>query len=56
MIRNIVPPLTYDKHKGQDGRIAVIGGCKEYTGAPYFAAMSAYRVVSSKVTGIDPKC
>ncbi|XP_071847249.1 ATP-dependent (S)-NAD(P)H-hydrate dehydratase-like [Apostichopus japonicus] len=44
MIRNIVPPLTYDKHKGQDGRIAVIGGCKEYTGAPYFAAMSAYRV------------
>lgn len=44
MIKSIVPPLTYEKHKGQDGRIAVIGGCKEYTGAPYFAAMSAYKI------------
>lgn len=43
-IKHIIPPLTYEKHKGQDGRISVIGGCKEYTGAPYFAAMSAYRV------------
>ena len=28
------------------GNIAVIGGCREYTGAPYFAAISALKVVS----------
>jgi hypothetical protein len=28
------------------GKIAVIGGCREYTGAPYFAAISALKVVS----------
>ncbi|VDM35874.1 unnamed protein product [Hydatigera taeniaeformis] len=28
-------------HKGQMGRIAVVGGSKEYTGAPYFAAITA---------------
>ena len=28
------------------GKIAVIGGCREYTGAPYFAATSALKVVS----------
>ena len=33
-----------DKYKGQAGKIAVIGGCREYTGAPYFAAISALKV------------
>lgn len=28
------------------GKIAIIGGCREYTGAPYFAAISALKVVS----------
>lgn len=28
------------------GKIAVIGGCREYTGAPYFAAISALKIVS----------
>ena len=32
------------RRKGQAGRVAVIGGCREYTGAPYFAAMAALRV------------
>lgn len=27
------------------GKIAVIGGCREYTGAPYFAAISALKIV-----------
>ncbi|KAI3681610.1 hypothetical protein L6452_36410 [Arctium lappa] len=26
------------------GRIAVIGGCREYTGAPYFSAISALKI------------
>ncbi|XP_024434599.2 ATP-dependent (S)-NAD(P)H-hydrate dehydratase isoform X5 [Desmodus rotundus] len=44
LVRNIIPPLTTKKHKGQDGRIGVVGGCQEYTGAPYFAAISALKV------------
>uniref|UniRef100_A0A4W4GK05 ATP-dependent (S)-NAD(P)H-hydrate dehydratase n=1 Tax=Electrophorus electricus TaxID=8005 RepID=A0A4W4GK05_ELEEL len=44
LVKNTIPPLTSKKHKGQDGRIGVIGGCQEYTGAPYFAAISALKV------------
>ncbi|XP_031194897.1 ATP-dependent (S)-NAD(P)H-hydrate dehydratase isoform X3 [Mastomys coucha] len=44
LVRNIVPALTSKKHKGQDGRIGIIGGCQEYTGAPYFAGISALKV------------
>ncbi|XP_073068458.1 ATP-dependent (S)-NAD(P)H-hydrate dehydratase isoform X2 [Manis javanica] len=44
LVRNIIPPLSTKKHKGQDGRIGIVGGCQEYTGAPYFAAISALRV------------
>lgn len=44
LVRRIVPPLTTEKHKGQAGRIGVVGGCQEYTGAPYFAAISALKV------------
>jgi hypothetical protein len=28
------------------GKVAVIGGCREYTGAPYFAAISALKIVN----------
>ncbi|KAL4691205.1 hypothetical protein H8959_014166 [Pygathrix nigripes] len=44
LVRNIIPPLSSTTHKGQDGRIGVVGGCQEYTGAPYFAAISALKV------------
>ena len=27
-IKKMIPPLTSSLHKGQAGRIAVIGGCK----------------------------
>lgn len=37
------PPLAESKHKGQAGRIGVIGGSSEYTGAPYFAGITALR-------------
>lgn len=30
-------------HKGQHGRIGVVGGCHLYTGAPYYAAMASLR-------------
>ncbi|XP_062958649.1 ATP-dependent (S)-NAD(P)H-hydrate dehydratase isoform X2 [Cynocephalus volans] len=44
LVRNIIPPLSAKKFKGQDGRIGIVGGCQEYTGAPYFAAISALKV------------
>ncbi|KAK7203455.1 Ribokinase-like protein [Myxozyma melibiosi] len=40
-IKKFIPPLLEKFHKGQAGRIAVIGGCEDYTGAPFFAAQSA---------------
>jgi ATP-dependent NAD(P)H-hydrate dehydratase len=44
-LRLLVPDLDSSKfHKGQAGKIGVVGGCEEYTGAPYFAAMSALRM------------
>ncbi|XP_075446819.1 ATP-dependent (S)-NAD(P)H-hydrate dehydratase isoform X2 [Ascaphus truei] len=44
LVRNVIPPLVSKKHKGQDGKIGIVGGCQEYTGAPYFAAISALKV------------
>jgi ATP-dependent NAD(P)H-hydrate dehydratase len=43
-IRAFIPPLTSTKHKGQAGKIAVLGGCREYTGAPFFSAISSLKV------------
>lgn len=42
--RTVIPRLTDSKHKGQYGRIGVVGGSLEYTGAPYFAAISSLKV------------
>ncbi|KAL6191132.1 hypothetical protein ACLB2K_037524 [Fragaria x ananassa] len=44
VLRAITPALDPNRHKGQAGKIAVIGGCREYTGAPYFAAISALQI------------
>ena len=41
LARNIVQPLRLSFHKGQAGKVAVFGGCEDYTGAPFFAAHSA---------------
>nr|GMD75643.1 ATP-dependent (S)-NAD(P)H-hydrate dehydratase [Ipomoea batatas] len=45
ILRSITPNLSITKHKGQAGKIAVIGGCREYTGAPYFSAISALKIL-----------
>ncbi len=41
--RRLIPVLTEAKHKGQSGKIGIVGGCKEYTGAPYFVGISALK-------------
>ncbi|RXW21680.1 hypothetical protein EST38_g4174 [Candolleomyces aberdarensis] len=42
-IKRLIPPLDGSLHKGQSGRVGVLGGALDYTGAPFFAAMSALR-------------
>lgn len=38
----VIIPLSPDTHKGSSGgRLAVLGGSQDYTGAPYYAAMAA---------------
>lgn len=53
--RSIIPILSKDLHKGQYGRIGVIGGSIEYTGAPYFAAISALKIGADLVHIFCPK-
>src|SRR5437879_5438453 len=43
IVMKLVPPLTHSLHKGQMGRIAVVGGSQDYTGAPYYAAEASLR-------------
>ncbi|CAD8077779.1 unnamed protein product [Paramecium sonneborni] len=39
----IIPNFEKSRHKGQNGKIASIGGSLEYTGAPYYAAISSLK-------------
>lgn len=43
LTKAIIPELV-GKKKGDAGKIAIIGGSIEYTGAPYFAAISSLKV------------
>lgn len=40
----IFPLLSAKNTKGQSGRIAVVGGSYEFTGAPFYSAISALKV------------
>ncbi|GAA6008505.1 NADHX dehydratase [Rhodotorula paludigena] len=42
--KRLIPPLSPELHKGQAGRIGVVGGSKDYSGAPYFASMTTLRL------------
>ncbi|KAG5361286.1 ATP-dependent (S)-NAD(P)H-hydrate dehydratase [Yarrowia sp. C11] len=41
LVRAIIPPLKESFHKGQAGRVAVFGGCEDYTGAPFFSCLAS---------------
>lgn len=43
-LSKVFPPLTNNSKKGDNGRVAVIGGSLEFTGAPYYAAISSLKV------------
>lgn len=43
-VRRMIPPMLDKFHKGQLGRVAVIGGNDDYTGAPFFSAMASARL------------
>ncbi|EGG01238.1 uncharacterized protein MELLADRAFT_50177 [Melampsora larici-populina 98AG31] len=41
---HILPPLDGSLHKGQSGRVGVVGGSRDYTGAPFFSSYAALRL------------
>ncbi|CAG9970701.1 unnamed protein product [Clonostachys byssicola] len=43
-VQRMIPPMLEKFHKGQLGRVAVLGGSEDYTGAPYFSAMASARL------------
>mmetsp|Transcript_15726 Transcript_15726/g.44071 ORF Transcript_15726/g.44071 Transcript_15726/m.44071 type:complete len:431 (+) Transcript_15726:92-1384(+) len=43
VISKCVLPLSSKSHKGSSGRIGVLGGSAQYTGAPYYAAMASLK-------------
>lgn len=43
-LHQLVPLLGSGRHKGQSGKVGVLGGSLEYTGAPFYAAISALKV------------
>ena len=46
----VIPSLTSASHKGQAGRLCVVGGSAAYTGAPYFSAMTTLKLGADLVT------
>jgi ATP-dependent NAD(P)H-hydrate dehydratase len=43
ILTGVFPPLVSTLRKGDNGRIAVIGGSLEFTGAPFYAAISSLK-------------
>lgn len=41
---NLDKPLYRTNYKGNRGRIGIVGGARDYAGAPYFASMAAMRI------------
>ncbi|DAZ98441.1 TPA: hypothetical protein N0F65_001142 [Lagenidium giganteum] len=42
-VRALIPSLTNAWRKGQHGRIGIVGGSVEYTGAPFYAGMASLK-------------
>ncbi|MFN4292591.1 MAG: NAD(P)H-hydrate dehydratase [Thermoflexales bacterium] len=55
LIRPLLPARSPDANKGTFGRVAVIGGCGDYIGAPGLAARAAYRAGAGLVALAAPE-
>ncbi|WP_457631253.1 NAD(P)H-hydrate dehydratase [Oceanithermus sp.] len=53
-MRALLPGRPGNAHKGSVGRVLVVGGAVEYTGAPTLAALGAYRAGAGLVTVAYP--
>jgi len=43
LLGHLLPELKASQYKGNSGKLVVVGGSVEYTGAPYYTAISALR-------------
>ncbi len=43
-LNKCILPLTWAGHKGGSGRIGILGGSAQYTGAPFYASMASLKV------------
>ena len=50
VLKSFIPQLNSSLYKGQMGRIGIIGGSIDYTGAPYYAGQSSLYFGSDLVT------
>ena len=50
LLASVVSQLTSSSHKGQNGRLTVIGGSAAYTGAPYFSSLTTLNLDADLVT------
>ena len=42
-VKNCIRPRRVDSHKGENGRVMVVGGSWLYHGAPFLSAMASLR-------------
>ncbi|MBU1152123.1 NAD(P)H-hydrate dehydratase, partial [Patescibacteria group bacterium] len=43
VVRGLLPKRRLDSHKGQNGRVMIVGGSEAYYGAPILSGMAALR-------------
>jgi len=51
----VIPKRKKSSHKGDNGRVLIIGGSREYAGAPALAGMAALRSGADLVTIVAPQ-
>ena len=55
-VKSALPPRKVDGHKGDFGKLLIVGGAMGYTGAPYLAASAAVRAGCGLVYLGVPRC
>ncbi len=56
IIRKMLPQRKPDSHKGENGRVLIIGGSMEFFGAPILAGLGALYSGCDLVTLLTPEC